>query len=52
VLSSVPWRINIPVLDLLRQLWEEGNGFGEIPTMHVRVVATLFLFLLPNPYPA
>ena len=32
-LGRLPWKINIPILNLIKRLWNEGHGFGEIPTL-------------------
>ena len=32
-LGLVQWKINIPILQLVNRLWDDGVGFGEIPTL-------------------
>jgi DNA-directed RNA polymerase len=32
-LNSVKWQINTKILDTIKHYWEEGNGFGEIPSL-------------------
>jgi DNA-directed RNA polymerase, mitochondrial len=34
ILSNTPWRINKKILNVVRKVWENGGGLGEIPKRH------------------
>lgn len=37
-IQSVPWRINVRVLDVMRATWSAGTGLGGLPEREPRVV--------------
>jgi DNA-directed RNA polymerase len=31
ILGSVPWKLNLKVLDVMEYVWSIGGGLGEVP---------------------